>query len=301
MNFLKSILLSVLILSSTTVTAQQDELLPPEQAFSLQARVEGKKVIAEYTIADGYYMYREAFQFNPETNGIKIGSPIIPDGKIKHDEFFGDVEIYRNRVSITLPLQFETAAEPSLINIKTAGQGCADIGVCYPPLYQSLAIDLSSSATIMPTAYQFRQSDEQLEVAASSDVNELQNLLTQATQNIVVAKPEKVLQEIQQPEAKSNTQSNPLSILQSLGNNLGLMDEDEIPDPDKAFQLRATIDKNNIIQSEIQIYPHTYLYKDKMKLELIDGNGHTLGPVTLPKGDEKNDDVRKSFHEKEWS
>ncbi|MBC8210665.1 MAG: protein-disulfide reductase DsbD [Gammaproteobacteria bacterium] len=292
MNLFKSILLSALLsLGSTTVFAQQDELLAPEKAFSLQAWVEGDRVIAEYTIADGYYMYREAFKFEAETAGVKFATLVVPDGKIKHDEFFGDVEIYRNRVAITLPLQYETGTKPGLVDIKTAGQGCADIGVCYPPLYQSLAIDLTSRAKVLPTAYQFQQPAEQTTTVAMAEVSELQNLLAQATQNITATQPVKTVQQMIQPASeKITSQSNPLSILQSLGNNLGLMDEDEIPDPDKAFQLHATIDKNNIIQSEIQIYKHTYLYKNKMKLELIDGKGHTLGPISLPKGDEKNDE-----------
>ncbi len=276
MNFLKTILLvSLTLLGSGTAFAQQDELLPPEKAFSLQAWVEGDKVIAKYDIAPGYYMYRDAFQFDMETDGATFAEPSVPDGKIKHDEFFGDVEVYRGSVAVTLPLEYVDGSKPATINIKTAGQGCADIGVCYPPLYQSLVMNLADSAKVSPTAYKFKP----VKVAAVSldnDVSELQNLLSQDTQS-----------ENTNEETSSN---NPLALLQALGGDIGLEDDDEIPDPDKAFQLAATIDKNNIIQSEIQIYKHTYLYKNKMKMELLDGNGHSLGAISLPKGDEKNDE-----------
>ena len=287
MNFMKTLLLvSLMLLGSSTVLAQQDELLPPEKAFSLQAWVEGDKVIAKYDIAPGYYMYRDAFQFDMESDGAVFAEPNVPDGKIKHDEFFGDVEIYRDSIAITLPLEYMSGTKPVAINIKTAGQGCADIGVCYPPLYQSLVMNLSDSAKVSPKPYEFKP----VKVAAASvenGVNELQNLFSQATQLMPTnTAPEPVPTQ----DSTSESSLNPLALLQALGGDIGLEDDDEIPDPDKPFQVAATIDKNNIIQSEIQIYKHTYLYKNKMKVELLDGNGHSLGAVSLPKGDEKNDE-----------
>ena len=287
MNFLKTLsLLAILLLGSSTVVAQQQELLPPEKAFSLQAWVEGDSVIAEYTIADGYYMYRDAFKFDMETDNVTFTEPRVPDGKIKHDEFFGDVEIYRDSVAIVLPLEYLAALKPSVVNIKTAGQGCADMGVCYPPLYQSLNLDLATTAKVSPTAYKFKPV-KVASAAVSQGADELQNLFSQVTQTAKAAQPS-----TSNPPSNDDSSilSNPLALLQSLGSDIGLEDEDEIPDPDKAFQLAATIDKNNIIQSEIQIYNHTYLYKNKMKVEILDGKGHSLGAVSLPKGDEKNDE-----------
>lgn len=268
-------------LISSNSLAQQNELLPPEQAFALQAWVEGDTVKAEYNIADGYYMYREAFQFNLDSDGAILAAINVPDGETKHDEFFGDVEIYRKRVTITLPLQYSENSKPSLINIKTAGQGCSDIGVCYPPLYQSLTLNLASTARVNPEAYLY--SPVHLAAANINDgVEGLQGLLAQASQALPVAPTE--------APSKAGLLSNPLSLLKSLGSDIGLADDDEIPDPDKAFQLAVTLDKNNVIQSEIQIYRNTYLYKDKMKVEVLDGNGIRLGDYSLPKGDEKNDE-----------
>ena len=286
MNFLNTFLLvSLLLLNTTIATAQQDELLPPEQAFSLQAWVEGDSVIAEYNIAPGYYMYRDAFQFNMETDGVIFAEPRVPDGKIKHDEFFGDVEIYRDSVAITLPLEYQNASRPFSINIKTTGQGCADMGVCYPPLYQSLAMKLSDTAKVSASAYEFNP----VKVASASigqGAGELQNILSQAAQTIAPA----IAPDAATTDDETASMSNPLALLQAFGGDIGLEDEDEIPEPDKAFQLAATIDNNNVIQSEIQIYKHTYLYKNKMKVELLDGDGHSLGAILLPKGDEKNDE-----------
>ncbi len=260
-----------------TSFAQDEELLAPEKAFSLQARVENNAVIAEYTIASGYYMYRKAFRFDLETNGVNFGEVSIPDGKVKHDEFFGDVEIYRDSVAIKLPIQADGASTPNLINIKTTGQGCADMGVCYPPLYQTLSMNMASSASVSAQPYEFKPVKVAVAETVDDSVAELQNLFAQATQNTAA-------------DNANDGNASSLDQLQALGTDIGLDDEEEIPDPDKAFQLGAVIDKNNIIQADIQIYNHTYLYKNKMKFKMLDGKGHTVGAISLPKGDEKNDE-----------
>jgi thioredoxin:protein disulfide reductase len=260
-----------------TSFAQDEELLAPEKAFSLQARVENNAVIAEYTIAPGYYMYRKAFRFDLETDGVNFGEVYVPDGKVKHDEFFGDVEIYRDSVAIKLPIQADGASTPNLINIKTTGQGCADMGVCYPPLYQTLSMNMASSASVSPQPYEFKPVKVAAAETVDDSVAELQNLFTQATQNTAA-------------DNANDGNASSLDQLQALGADIGLDDEEEIPDPDKAFQLGAVIDKNNIIQADIQIYNHTYLYKNKMKFKMLDGKGHTVGAISLPKGDEKNDE-----------
>ncbi len=259
-----------------TSFAQDEELLAPEKAFSLQARVENNAVIAEYTIAPGYYMYREAFRFDLETDGVTFGEASVPDGMIKHDDFFGDVEIYRDSVAIKLPVLAEGASTPAQIKIKTTGQGCADMGVCYPPLYQTLSMNMASSASVSPQPYEFKPVKVAAAETVDNSVAELQNLFAQATEDPAA------------DNANGNS-SNPLDQLQALGADIGA-DDEEIPDPDKAFQLGAVIDKNNIIQAEIQLYSHTYLYKNKMKFKMLDGEGHTIGAISLPKGDEKNDE-----------
>ena len=90
--------LALLLLPGQPLQAQDEELLAPEAAFSLSARVEGNQLVAEYRIAPGYYMYRERFDFQIEASDapVRFGEAIIPDGKIKNDEFFGDVETYRD-------------------------------------------------------------------------------------------------------------------------------------------------------------------------------------------------------------
>ncbi len=125
--------------------AAADELLRPDQAFQLSAeRTPGNTVLLHWDIADGYYLYRDKFRFLSETPGIETGVPDLPRGETKSDDFFGEVEIYRGRIEVSLPLTV-AAQTPATIELAVSYQGCADIGVCYPPLQTDLKLDQPSA------------------------------------------------------------------------------------------------------------------------------------------------------------
>jgi len=138
------LLLSVLFTPYLGVAGEvTEELLEPEKAFPLKAWVKDPNtLIARWKIADGYFMYRNKFAFQSDSTEFTLGEPNTPDGKIKHDEFFGDVEIYRNQVSIEIPIS-HSAIEGDSFELKTTSQGCADIGVCYPPLTQVATLTIA--------------------------------------------------------------------------------------------------------------------------------------------------------------
>ena len=121
----------------------EDEPLPPEQAFVLSTEVLGPDMIrAKWTIIDGYYMYREKFKFESETPGIvaDAAAGIFPKGKVKTDEFFGKVETYRGDIAIDIPLK--RVGSSNTLQLKITSQGCADIGICYPPQKQMVNLTL---------------------------------------------------------------------------------------------------------------------------------------------------------------
>ncbi len=116
-----------------------DELLEPEAAFKFSARaLDANTLEARWQIADGYYMYRKKFKF--EVVGGTLGTPRLPAGKMKEDEFFGRVETYSKDVRIVLPIVRTPGA--TAITLKTVSQGCAEIGVCYNPQTESVTIKL---------------------------------------------------------------------------------------------------------------------------------------------------------------
>jgi thiol:disulfide interchange protein DsbD len=150
MKKLTTALLALLL--SFAVIAQEEELLEPEKAFALTVTaVAADSVQARWDIAEGYYLYRSKFKFSSDTAGITLGEPDYPAGKIKNDEFFGDVETYRGTITITIPVE-RGAGAPDTFTITANSQGCADIGVCYPPQRQRREVTLASAPAASPLA-----------------------------------------------------------------------------------------------------------------------------------------------------
>ena len=140
----------LLLFSTATVALDrvaniEQELLEPEQAFAFSAAAQdGSTLQVSWKIAEGYYMYRDRLRFSSETPGIELGEPSLPAGKIKDDEFFGKIATFRNQVTATIPIT-RAANTPATIKLKAVSQGCADIGVCYPPQTQLAQLDLPAA------------------------------------------------------------------------------------------------------------------------------------------------------------
>src|SRR5688572_7455281 len=133
----------LLLIASSFGRAAQPELLEPEKAFRLAARLAARDAIeVRYVIAPGYYMYRDKFRFAPEPVEAKLAPPELPPGKTKRDEFFGEVETYRSEVTIRVPLESGGREVPLSALIATS-QGCADAGVCYLPQVQKVDLRLA--------------------------------------------------------------------------------------------------------------------------------------------------------------
>ncbi|MFQ5936406.1 MAG: protein-disulfide reductase DsbD [Acidiferrobacterales bacterium] len=133
--------------------ASQPELLEPDQAFRLSARViNGHMLEARWQIATGYYMYRHRFDFVPIDRSITIGTPIIPSGKTKQDAFFGAVEIYKHDVAVRLPI-IRHNKDPHRTTLRISAQGCNEpIGVCYPPIIKQVNLDLPAVTDVVGSA-----------------------------------------------------------------------------------------------------------------------------------------------------
>ena len=124
-----------------------DELLPADEAFAFSAQVDGDHIRATWQLADGYYLYKTKIRFATDAEGVALGTPELPAGKIKNDEFFGEIETYRDQVVVDIPLT-RTAGSANQFELKASSQGCADIGVCYPPHTQITTLALNDAVPI---------------------------------------------------------------------------------------------------------------------------------------------------------
>ena len=118
------------------IAAQAQNFLAPEQAFQVSAEYQSnQEIVLHAKPAKGYYIYRESIKFKlvKNTDAVQLGLPQLPLGKIKFDENFGkELETYPKDFSILLPLFNNKNAIGMLLSMEL--QGCADKGICYPPM-----------------------------------------------------------------------------------------------------------------------------------------------------------------------
>jgi thiol:disulfide interchange protein DsbD len=138
------ILFTGLALAPAAQALTEKDLLDPNDAFRLSVQAIDRDTLEiRYRIASGYYMYREKFAFASATPDATIGKPVFPAGTPKQDEFFGRVETYRGDIAIRVPVT--GGAEKLAFDITS--QGCADVGVCYPPETRRAQIVLAAGST----------------------------------------------------------------------------------------------------------------------------------------------------------
>lgn len=133
--------------------------LAPEQAFYIDANVSNKNIVnVNFKIASGYYLYQERFEFSIENSSISISNIGYPPAKVKYDPTFDkDMGLYFRQVNIPVILSDwnENTIDSKFI-LKVVSQGCAEQGICYPPVTSAIQIepisDLSGYRVISITA-----------------------------------------------------------------------------------------------------------------------------------------------------
>lgn len=139
---LKRLLLPLLLLLSLPLHAQ--EPIEPEKAFRFSAKaIDAQTLEVRWEIEPGYYMYRDKFSFSVEPGSL--GKVDLPTGIVKEDENFGRVETYRDLIRVQLPISGVSGAG-GRVTLRATSQGCADIGVCYPPQKHVATLDLPPAA-----------------------------------------------------------------------------------------------------------------------------------------------------------
>lgn len=147
MSFLSRTFLTLALalasLASPAQTSDPGELPPVDSVFKPSVSAPSRDLIeVRWQIAPGYYLYRHRTQVEP-LGGFTAGTLQIPAGEKHHDEFFGDVETYRGELKVALPGSANANAERIALRIKY--QGCADIGLCYPPQTRTVNVQLPAA------------------------------------------------------------------------------------------------------------------------------------------------------------
>lgn len=179
-----AMLLLAALLASTVATtvARADDFLDPEVAFKFSAKmIDAKTAEVTYTIADGYYMYREHFKFSAQ--GAKLGTPVYPAGQIHFDETFQkNVETYHHSVSVKLPVQAN-----GTFTLVSVGQGCAEKGLCYPPQESKIQLTPPASSAAGGASSPKSGSGDGVAKPSAADKEAVDNATAKSANNVAAA------------------------------------------------------------------------------------------------------------------
>lgn len=164
MKIIKYITLSLLLICAYGVpvfatggldglTSSGNDFLPVQEAYQADILITDDEMLVNWTIAPGYYLYRDKFRTSATTpSGSKTLEGTYQPGKVKYDEYFQkDLEIYRHATQISIPL----ASLPAEFELKMRSQGCADAGLCYAPRTQYFQIDKNNGTFVETEASQY--------------------------------------------------------------------------------------------------------------------------------------------------
>jgi thiol:disulfide interchange protein DsbD len=126
-----------------------DEFLDPDVAYVLTAQATSANNIAlNWRIADGYYLYKNRIKLEPANAAQSIGAIVLPKGEPHTDEYFGTQEIYRQ----SLDASFAVPPGAKAVDVKVTYQGCAEAGLCYPPITKTLSVSLEGAPTAVASS-----------------------------------------------------------------------------------------------------------------------------------------------------
>jgi thiol:disulfide interchange protein DsbD len=115
------------------IESNETDFLPPDVAFRVAARIDGNVLKVRWVIADGYYLYKQKIEVKAESPDLAVSAPQLPLGVVKTDPYLGTQEIYTQQIEAAVPYtRIDAGAHP--IQIKVTYQGCAEAGLCYPPI-----------------------------------------------------------------------------------------------------------------------------------------------------------------------
>jgi thioredoxin:protein disulfide reductase len=130
------------------VAGANDDFLPVDEAFQpLPVAIDGNNVEVAFRIADGYYLYKDKISATVRSEVAQAGRLELPEGELKTDQYFGEMEVYHGDVFGKLPIARATPAAMD-IDLELNYQGCADDGICYPPVTRVLPVSLPEATTV---------------------------------------------------------------------------------------------------------------------------------------------------------
>lgn len=144
-------------------TMSEGDFLLADQAFVFSATSpSADRLVLRWDIADDYYLYRDKVKIATTAAGVQLGAARIPGGETKHDEYFGEQVVFHDTMQAEVPV----VAGPGTteVPIEVTYQGCADAGLCYPPIHKQVTVRLAArsaaEASVAPGATPMRSEQD---------------------------------------------------------------------------------------------------------------------------------------------
>tara|TARA_Y100001963_G_scaffold149964_1_gene230302 strand:+ start:1640 stop:3409 length:1770 start_codon:yes stop_codon:yes gene_type:complete len=123
-----------------------DSFLPVEQAFVFDFVQQQDELVVSWTIADGYYLYKDKIKLGGIA--VSFSHPSYPASMQIEDEYFGVSEVYFHQLTLRIPLT--DISDDAVFKIQY--MGCAEAGLCYPPVTKELPLLSNKNAKQNDTA-----------------------------------------------------------------------------------------------------------------------------------------------------
>jgi thiol:disulfide interchange protein DsbD len=108
-------------------------LLAFNQAYHLSAQAAPGRARLDWTIAPGYYLYRDRTHFKALDAGVTLGKASFPPGVVENDPYLGRLVVFYKHMDATLP--FSAPAGLKVLRLSVTYQGCHAVPpqICFPP------------------------------------------------------------------------------------------------------------------------------------------------------------------------
>jgi thiol:disulfide interchange protein DsbD len=121
---------------------EQATFLKVEEAFGFSFEQVDGKLIVNWDIEDGYYLYKK--QFKTVVKNAELTEPTYPKSTQIEDEFFGVSDVFFDDMVV----EYEIISADQDAVVKLRYQGCATAGLCYPPTTKVIYLNAVGDASV---------------------------------------------------------------------------------------------------------------------------------------------------------
>jgi thiol:disulfide interchange protein DsbD len=130
---------AAVLTSAAAHTGYAQNLPSADQVFQMSVAKDAVgSIVLNWSIASGTYLYRDKIEVK-RSDGTAVGTQTI-SGEMKDDPSFGETEVYHAQAEAIVPAASIVGASDVVVTY----QGCAEQGICYPPVTKK--VDLTSFA-----------------------------------------------------------------------------------------------------------------------------------------------------------